>query len=246
VFCNSLKLEEKINNFYLKEIEIISWGKCGWSTLDDYEFFEKQGVKFNIDLLMVAFVANDPDLGDRKQKYLRLNRKEIVRHLRKIFPNVVDFISDHLENLAVNFSDDYGYLNWHNKLYSEENLKRYSLLLGKFSNFCSVHGVRLLFVLTPSNYEQFYRHRFDKIIPLIKEANIEYLALFPPVSRDLKKYKVRDLWANPANSPPGNLVTEVFANEVFQFIKKNVESGGINLKNEAWKFTDAIFILPAN
>ncbi len=220
------KLEKKIVSRYGEEVEVLSWGKCGWSTLNEYDFFRQHGVKYGIDLLIVGYVTNDPDPGNLTQNYFRIERKNFIR---KLFPNVMDFLKDNLENLVDNSLRDYGYADWENKLYTPQNLQKYSMVLRQFSNFCNDHGVRLLFVLTPPNYEEWVKTKFDKITPLLKAADIEYMDLYPVVARDLKKDKVRELWANKANPHPGDLVTEVIANEVLRFFNTNVETKAIRL-----------------
>lgn len=63
----SHKLENKLCNEY-QNVEVMSWGLCGWSTLDEYDFFIKEGYKYNIDLLIIGFVENDPDIGEIPQQ----------------------------------------------------------------------------------------------------------------------------------------------------------------------------------
>jgi hypothetical protein len=58
----SHKLERKLINMF-SNVEVMSWGLCGWSTMTEYDFFVNEGYKYNIDLLIIAFVENDPDMG---------------------------------------------------------------------------------------------------------------------------------------------------------------------------------------
>lgn len=57
----SHKLEQKILKAY-SNIEVMSWGQCGWSTQNEYTFFIDEGYKYDIDLLLVGFVDNDLDI----------------------------------------------------------------------------------------------------------------------------------------------------------------------------------------
>lgn len=45
----------------------MSWGLCGWTTLDEYKYFMQYGKNYNIDLLLIGFVENDPYMGDTEQ-----------------------------------------------------------------------------------------------------------------------------------------------------------------------------------
>ena len=47
----SHKLERKLLAEY-DSIEVMSWGLCGWSTLDEFNFYKEHGKDFDIDLLM--------------------------------------------------------------------------------------------------------------------------------------------------------------------------------------------------
>jgi hypothetical protein len=68
----SHKLENKLCSEY-NNVEVMSWGRCGWSTLDEYNFFIEEGYKYNIDLLIIGFVENDPDPGDISQSNIPYN-----------------------------------------------------------------------------------------------------------------------------------------------------------------------------
>ncbi len=217
----SHKVEKKMKGFTDK-VEVISWGKNGWSTQDEFDFLKKEGPKFNIDLLIVGFVKNDPDMGRYIQKHFSLHKKKELAAVRKILPNVVDFIGAYLDSVINRFSPDFGYNNWLKKLYTEQNLADYQRLLVRFSGFCRDNKIELLFVLTPHNPSSYFKDIYSKIIPLLEKADIEYLNLYPAVVRDLSKYKLRKLKANPANGHPGDLVTEVYANEVVKYLNNNI------------------------
>lgn len=55
-------LEDKICSKY-DHIEVMSWGKCGWTTHDEYDFYRQEGYAYDIDLLIIGFVENDPHMG---------------------------------------------------------------------------------------------------------------------------------------------------------------------------------------
>jgi len=43
----------------------------------------------------------------------------------------------------------------------------------------------MLFVMTPENHHSRLQHRFDKIIPLLKNADIDYMNLYPAAYEEL-------------------------------------------------------------
>ena len=87
IFGDGIKYEEvwtRILERMLKEkdssIEMLHWGKCGWSTLDQMvfltkEFSSKQTI-FNADLILFAYVYNDPDLRKVSFRPIQFSRYE--------------------------------------------------------------------------------------------------------------------------------------------------------------------------
>ncbi|MEM3101511.1 MAG: HEAT repeat domain-containing protein [Candidatus Nitrosotenuis sp.] len=213
------KLERLITKKY-KDIEVLNWGFGGWSTMDEMSFLEKDGVNYNIDMLIVGFVNNDPDVGEIVFKEPKWHKFFLVNVVKIFFPNAISFIRSHINRLLFSYFKDYGYENWVTMLYSKENLVKYSELLQDFSQFCNAKNIKLLFVLTPSNHDDIYKEQFDKITPLLENAHIKYINLFPAVKRDLGHINQRRLWANPADGHPGTLMTDLFAKEVLNYLEK--------------------------
>lgn len=138
-----------------------------------------------------------------------------------IFPNTVSFFLDLSRNFLSSYSD-YGYLNWlNNKVYSENNLNKYSLLLQNIKKYCDERDINFLFAMTPENHNPIIEEYFNKIIILFNQNQIPYINLFPMVNSELKNYSYRELWANPADGHPGNLVTTVYSNTVYNFFIDN-------------------------
>ncbi len=218
------KLEKKfVANGY--DVEILNWGKSGWSTLDQYHFLIGDGNSFQFDYLIFSFVNNDPVMDSSYHKRLIYNSgflyKNILKPVEYIFPNTVSFCLDLSNNFLSSYSD-HGYLNWlNNNVYSENNLKNYSLLLHNIKTYCDEREIDFLFVMTPENHNPIIEEYFNKIIVLFNQNQIPYLNLFPIVESELKNYSYRELWANPADGHPGNLVTTVYANNVYKFFMEN-------------------------
>jgi len=214
------KLETKfVENGY--DVEILNWGKSGWSTLDQYHFLIEDGNLFQFDYLIFSFVNNDPVMDSSYHKRLIYNSgflyKKILKPIEYVFPNTISFCLDLSNNFLSSYSD-YGYHNWlNNNVYSEENLKKYSLLLQNIKQYCDEREIEFLFVMTPENHNPIIDVYFNKVIALFNQNKIPYLNLFPMVEGELKNYTSRELWANPADGHPGNLVTTVYANSIYNF-----------------------------
>ncbi|MBF0117340.1 MAG: SGNH/GDSL hydrolase family protein [Desulfobacterales bacterium] len=214
----SHKLEKMLCDKY-DNIEVLSWGYNGWNTYRELLFFSNEGKKYDIDMLILGFVTNDTDLNNSEQKYFHWQESPKLNFIKKTFPTLFDFTSSYINRfLEKTIYKDYGYENWEEKLYTEDNLKEYKKILNYLKKTCDTKGIKLLFVFTPNNYREYFRNKHDKIIPLLKENNIDYLDLYPAIYKRLHSYKLKELWSNKANGHPGDLVTQVYAEEVFQHI----------------------------
>jgi hypothetical protein len=204
------------------KFEILNWGKPGWSTLDEYRFLQSDGTRYDFDLLLVGFVVNDPVMDESNMKRFIYTGGIIDRLLvqpisRYLFPNAISLSVDLVNDFFDSFFG-YGYTNWLNKVYTEKNLKQYQALLKDMSEYCHARHIRMLFVMTPENHHSWLQKRFEKIVPLLKNANIDYLNLYPAVYKELHHIPNRKLWANPADGHPGDRVTDVYAQHVYRYL----------------------------
>lgn len=204
------------------DCEILNWGKSGWSTLDQYNFLKKEGYKYHIDYLIFAFTINDPVLDSSVHKQLFYPEgfvdRNLLQPLSYIFPNTVSFSVDIINNVISSYSD-YGYYNWLvNKVYNDTNLKNYSNLLKEIRQYCQKNNIVYSFVMTPENYNPLLNKYFNKIVKIFSENDIPFFNLYQIIEKSLKKNTVRELWANPGDGHPGNLVTAVYARNVYIYL----------------------------
>jgi len=208
-----------------ENVEVLSWGKGGWSTKRQVQFLKKHGWKYHVDLLIVGFVTNDPDLGNIPQKHFNssryFDRFFLLRWVKVLFPNSVVFITAHINRLVEMYDVEYGYKNWEEKLYTPQNLQEYKNVLRKQVRFCQIYDIKLLYVMTPNNYKQHFQEKYSKIIPIFKELKINYLNLYPVIYERLHTYNTRKLWANLADGHPGNIVTSIYAEQVFNYLTQS-------------------------
>jgi hypothetical protein len=215
----SRRLERRITAAYGTEIEVLSWGKKGWATVDEYSFLKEHAHEFAIDLLIVGWVSNDPDVYMTTLKPLVWQDAAALEPVRRVFPLTLSFLAAHINNvLQAHLLKDRGYVNWEQGLYGAAGLREYSRLLRAFSRFCKEREIDLLFVMTPNNLDPVYQKYFAAIKPLLDDASIPHLDLYPAVKTKLADVPPRRLWANPADGHPGELMTEVFAEETHAYL----------------------------
>lgn len=218
------KLKRLLNQTGMKA-EVLNWGKPGWSTLDEFQFLKSEGIRYDFDLLLVGFVVNDPVMdGSMHISFIYVGGiidRLIIQPLSKyLFPNALSLLVD----LANGFFDKYfgyGYANWLDKVYSPENLQQYKGLLKEMSEYCSSRHIRILFVMTPENHHPSLNKRFEQIIGLLDDAGIPYLNLYPEIYNRFHHLPNSKLWANPADRHPGDMVTEVYARSLHQYLLKH-------------------------
>ncbi len=204
----------------MPHLEVLSWGRRGWSTADELAFLQEHGQSFDIDLLLVGFVTNDLDLGNERLKIIDWHR--ILGISARLFPGLASILENRLNNfLYAHLLKGWGYPAWEQNLYSPKNLAEYQTLLKDFKNTCRDLALPVLFVLTPTSHEPYYGQLFDKAIPLFEAAGIDYLNLYPAVAQKLGGYPLAALRANPANPHPGPVMTELFSQEVFSFLTQS-------------------------
>lgn len=204
------------------DCKIMKWGKSGWSTADQFNFILEEGIKLEFDFLVFAFVVNDPDRGAVPLKtFIHTGGfvyRNIILPISCVFPNSVSFVSDLIENFMAKYFG-YGYYNWlNNEVYTDDNLSMYSELLTRINEFCEKKNLKYVFILTPESHNPILERYFNIIEEAMKQNSIPYLNLFPFVKSELKNYSVRELWANPADGHPGDLVTQVFANHSYRYL----------------------------
>lgn len=208
-----LKLKEKN-----ADITVLHWAKSGWSTLEQVEFLEKYGAKYKPDIIPLTFVTNDPNLGDVPFQVLSWQDSPCLTPIKIIFPDALRYVSGIVNTYIYQNSENLGYENWKNALYSDSNLSRYSKILERLTTFQEAVGIPIFYVLTPNNHSQYFAMRYSQIIPLFERVGIEYLNLLPSVQRRLGNYSIQSLKAHRADGHPGPFMTELFADEVFSYL----------------------------
>ncbi|GMU87057.1 MAG: hypothetical protein AMXMBFR48_22980 [Ignavibacteriales bacterium] len=209
-------------------IEVMNWGKSGWSTFDQMEFLKNRGLEYEFDYLIFSFVVNDPVM-DSSDVLILLGRdgfihKNILRHLATVFPNSVAFLVDLIQNFTATVFKS-GYVDWLDTVvYTEKNLKKYRRLLREIKKFCDDRAIRFAFVMTPESASERMGNYFTTIHEILVGEKITVLNLFPSVREEFGSRNPRSMWANPADGHPGTELTSLYARETFVFLQSELIS----------------------
>ena len=219
----SHKLERMLDARY-ENLEVLSWGRNGWSTLDELRFLKEHGHRFNVDLLILGLVENDPDVGrheminaDARTGWIR----EKLRAAHRIFPRVTTLVGERYLDFVLGTPTE-EYARWLSELYTPENLEAYAEVLRAFAAACTSFNIELLVVSTPSNqFDGRSAEIFQALAARIEAAEIEYLDLLPRAQERFGDYPVLLLQASPVNRHPGPVLTQFFADEVRAHLEAN-------------------------
>lgn len=202
-------------------VEVMSWGRCGWSTLDEMAFLKDQGLKYKPDMIILSWVQNDTDLGDDTPA-LSWHTSSFWKPLKSAFPQAFEYIAERINM----FLYKYVFTDWlignqefYDRLFSPEHLQKYSEVLKELNSLCKKNNIRLVIALCalPLENDKIY---LDRIIPVLEESGLEYVNLWEPAIKTFEKAPFGSWMASLANIHPGRLLAEVYAKEMLAYIKK--------------------------
>jgi hypothetical protein len=219
----SIKLKGKLEPRH-ENLEVYSWGRSGWDTIDYYLFLaeltsylELKGIESEPDILIISHFVNDPNFWFRQPRYITWHESPAFKPLKKALPLTFSFVTAHINNILRDirgpeyYSEDY---------YSDINLFIYQTMLIDLAKYCRLKGIKLIFAMVPHRTNKEISEKFDAVKPLLRAAGIEHLDLFTPAYDRFKDYNQRELRANPADNHPGELLTELFAEEVMKYLEE--------------------------
>jgi hypothetical protein len=208
----SHKLERELNSLY-PNVEVLSWGISGWSTLDELNFYRNHGKDYNIDLLIIGWVDNDPDIG----RIPTINAGDATKR----YP-IANSIYPPLAKMLLNTANSNSYHSWMQQIYTPENLAGYQMVLDSFYHTLAADSVPALVVMTPGAYlGKDAQQHFDTIKPMLQKAGFTTLNLLPVTKQKFGNRPEEDLRANAVNLHPGILLTTLYADEVKKYLEKN-------------------------
>ncbi|MCH2171468.1 hypothetical protein MK489_11840 [Myxococcota bacterium] len=211
------------------QIEVMSWGRNGWSTLDELVFLKEHGRHYEVDLLVVGLVENDPDAGlvprinaDGRKLWIEQNLGFALRW----YPRFTRLVGERLLDAQLGTIHE-EYRHWLGAIYAPENLEVYGQILKDLRVTTETLGMELLVVMTPgSRLGERTERAFETLTPMMADAGIETLNLFPGARDRFRGYPTEQLRANPVNGHPGPLMTEFFAEQVAQRLEETLRDHG--------------------
>ncbi len=216
----SHKLEKIISSHY-SNVEVVSFGQNGWSTQDERDFLLEDGFRYSPDVVVVGCLANDLSSYFHPELRFFWEGGRLESALKVIFPRTVDYLTSYLKRFyEARIDRRYDYASALESLYTPERLAAFSKVVKDLKRLCDERHVGLVFVLTPDAPSPENREFFGKLGEVFLAAGVNSLDLFPAVDQRFSETNPRLLWANPANRHPGDLLTQLYAEEVYRYLKK--------------------------
>ena len=219
-------LERRLLEHSGDRVEVLSWGRNGWSTQRQLAFLENEGREFDIDYLILGFVANDPWIVNVSMPRRLFIWHKVAAYLLPMWKNTITIAGEGINSLLLEipYFSNWEYSGWERALYTPDNLAAYAEILGDIKDLADERGIGLLIVSTP-NYPPFDRAGYDAVFEVMEEVGIEYIDLYDSVVASFGDYDVaeirNELWVNPANGHPGPPLTNLYADHVFDYLVTN-------------------------
>lgn len=199
------------------QVEVINMAKGGWSTINQFMAFKREGLAYEPDIVIVAAVTNDlePSPSGLQPQW-------------EIFTNVpVDldlfrFLDYQLNRLGDTFSLRMSYGEWEDSLYDPEGpgWTQWQLIIHEFGELLSSEGIPgYAFILPSAGWCDTCVFSPEEKYRLLEEgfAEVGFRAynLFPAYSQEFEGVPEKDLWALPNDRHPNARVHKFYAEQMY-------------------------------
>ncbi len=231
-------LERKIS------CKVYPFGKNGWTSLEEFAYYQKNLIDIKFDYLIIGLVSNDPHprgtFGGFDysrdiviQKYwnvknffglsdaIEVTLKEnflVYDYVDQILGNVVNSMVKSTGSMNEGGIVSYGYSKWEDRLYESDV---FSIWMGAVGEFNRISKHKYGFLITPTDVSSRSIVMNEKMTSALDFYRINYFntlpTLTPLINGDIRP---RSMWANLADGHPGILQSNVYAEGALRLLKK--------------------------
>ena len=202
-------LEEKLNSCF--PTEIINFGTGNYNTVQELNLFEKKGIKYKPDKVVLFYFINDAELTPKKSKLWFLGYSEFISFY---WSRINIFIDKYMPSKS--------YKDYYSALYAGgqpgwENAKDAILRLKELSD---KYGFQFQVVLLPELHDTKYEifgDIYDKISLFLESNDIDYVNL-GKLFRD--QDNPIDLWVSYDDAHPNKIADKKIADDLVEFISR--------------------------
>lgn len=207
------QLEALLNKEDSNKYDVINMGVGNYNSMMEVELFERKGLQFSPDLVVLMYCVNDTEQFRHKSKitYFFLKNSYFISYFYAVFSKV-----------WANFDKRLHYEQYYKNLYSEnsEGLLAASESIRELTNLCDEKKIKLLIVSIPNllvlkNYP--FGFATDFIKGLADKNNVSFLDLFPCLS----VYPPKSLWVTSEDTHLNVKADTLVAEEIYKKLKED-------------------------
>lgn len=216
----SRKLENRIQAV-APNVEVLHWGREAWSTQAMIVALKDHYRTWGIDLVVLSFNSNDPDMGDHPQWELGIGYglpSDPFWPIHRVFPNAANFLGGHYRRYRESVDTRYGYSNWEAKLWTPENLTKYEAMLRQFHEYLLAEKLPCVVVLLPLTTAPYYEDRLKTAEAMFRNSGFDVLNVFPILQKRFDQIPPELVYAHRGDPHPGPGVTEVYAEAMAEYL----------------------------
>jgi hypothetical protein len=227
----------------LSGCKVFPFGKNGWTSIEQFSFYEKNLIDLDFDYLLIGVVSNDPhprgnfrqfsyaeNVYQRSQFGLMNLMPKIIRplfewsffyhYIKQVTENLISATLSSKGDLATGEIKNWGYGNWEKRLYEDDV---YSKWISAIIEFKKIAKHPHCFLLTPTDISTRQEEIFNKISMTFKKLNVYHFNSFKNLQNTFTEgYRPRNEWANISDPHPGKLQNSVFADKAMTILQENI------------------------
>lgn len=232
----SHRLESMLTTHHGDAVEVLSWGRRGWSTYTQLQFLKQTGVDFEIDFVMIGYVSNDSHVRGQSMARRTFIWDKIAWRITRLIPSVHQLVTWNVNNLlySLPYFENWGYQGWLLALYTPENLKAYRTVLEELREHLAERGIPVVFVLTPTMQDLPLRGEIDAVLALLDELEVPYVDVRETIEQAFGHYgpaRIRaELWANPVDAHPGVPLHAIYAEAAYDYLMRHPAVTNLHLR----------------
>jgi len=226
---------EKLSGCY-----VYPFGQNGWSSLQEFQFYQTTLINEKFDYLIVGVVSNDPHprgefCNFRYDKNIMLKKSLMPLNSLGTFGKILkySYVFDYFDqvlsnNTIIKKSEGslnnppiitMGYQNWINRMYERDIYTNWEKALACFSK---ILNHKTAFLLTPRSLDNEEKKIFTKIYQSMENLGLRSHNTFADLKKVFGEEINRKDWANLADPHPGPRMTSVYAKSALGLIRQMI------------------------
>ena len=195
------------------QAEAINTGVGNYNTIQEVEYYLREGYKYNPDIVVLNFTFNDAEpvpVSSPPPTILRICYSCI-------------FVEGRIDSVLRELGDKREWNDYYLGLYGDDGQAKGWLdaktYIAKLAAFTKAHGTKLLIASMPELHDV-QHYRLQRITDLVHEAADENDVPFVDLLSYVQGVPSPELWVTPPDPHPDGLAHKLFADGIFEALEK--------------------------